>query len=188
MLGLVGMFVLIAVAVGMFIHSGMKLERFKSLEQGFQLPYALKTELQRSQVLYAPTYRFSLITGVCLCVLSPTFIFATAYVNDDFTPYGVAAFLLIAAVAVFLFVYYGNIQGAYTKLLRESHITAEKKEEERIMGAVGAVMWPLATAVFLFTGFVYHRWDVNWAIFPITGILFGMFSNVYHILKRKNVS
>ncbi|MEK4352023.1 hypothetical protein MKX41_14330 [Paenibacillus sp. FSL R5-0475] len=49
-------------------------------------------------------------------------------------------------------------------------------------------MWPLATAIFLFTGFVYGRWDVNWAVFSITGILSGMFSNVYHILKRKNVS
>ncbi|UVI33856.1 hypothetical protein [Paenibacillus spongiae] len=89
MLGLVGMFMLFTVAVGMFIHSGIKLAGFKSLEQGFQLPYALKMELQRSQVLYAPTYRFSLITGVCLRVLSPALIFAAAYVNDDFTPFGV---------------------------------------------------------------------------------------------------
>jgi len=151
LLGLVGMFVLFAVAVGMFIHSGMKLKRFKNLEQAFQLPYALKMELQHSQVLYAPTYRLSLIMGVCLCVLSPAFIFVAAYVNDDFTPYGVAAFLLMAAVAVFLFFFYGNIQGAYTKLLEEPYIAAEKKEEERIAGAVGAVVWPLATVVFLFT-------------------------------------
>ncbi|WP_218640908.1 hypothetical protein [Paenibacillus odorifer] len=46
----------------------------------------------------------------------------------------------------------------------------------------------MATAIFLFTGFVYGRWDVNWAVFPIAGILSGMFSNVYHILKRKKVS
>lgn len=188
MLGLVGLFVLAAAAVGMFIYSGMKLERFKSLEQGFQLSYALKAELQRSKVLYAPTYRFSLIMGVCLCVLSPVLIFATAYINDNFTPYGVAAFLLIAAVAVFLFVYYGNIQGAYTKLLEDPYIAAKKKEEERVVGVVGAVVWPLATAVFLFSGFVYHRWDINWAIFPITGILYGMFSNVYQTLNRKDVS
>ncbi|MGE7612860.1 permease prefix domain 1-containing protein [Paenibacillus sp. NPDC101420] len=188
MLGMVGMFVLVAVAVGMFIHSGMKLERFESLEQGFQLPYALKTALQRSQALYAPTYRLALIVGVCLCVLSPTFIFATSYVNDDYAPYGVAAFLFIAAVAVFLFIYYGNIQGTYTKLLEEPNITAEKQEENRFVGVVGAVLWPLATAIFLFTGFVYGRWDVNWAVFPIAGILSGMFSNVYHILKRKKVS
>jgi hypothetical protein len=43
-------------------------------------------------------------------------------------------------------------------------------------------------AVFLFTGFVYHRWDVNWAIYPITGILHGMLNNVYRILNRGKVS
>lgn len=188
MLGLVGMFAMIAAAVGLFIYSGMKLNHFKNMEQGFQLPYMLKMELQRSKELYAPTYRFSLIMGVCLCVLSPSLIFAAAYVNDSVASYGVAAFLLMAAVAVFIFVYYGNIQGAYTKLLEEPYIAAEKKEEERIMGMVGAVVWPLATVVFLFTGFVYHRWDVNWAVFPITGILYGMFSNVYQNLNRKNAS
>lgn len=189
LLGLIGMFVLIAVAVGMFIYSGMKLERFKNLEQGFQLPFALKSELQHSQNQFAMTYRISVIMGVCLCVLSPVFIFAATFINDDSTPYGVAVFLLTTALAVFLFVYYGNIQGAYTKLLHGSRISsAEKKEDERIIGAIAAIVWPLATAVFLFTGFVYQRWDINWAIFPITGILFGMFSSVYHILKRKDVS
>ncbi|MNY74249.1 hypothetical protein D3C86_2132340 [compost metagenome] len=53
MLGLVGMFVLIAAAVGMFIHSGMRLEH------------------QCSQAHYAQTYRFSLIMRVCPCVLPP---------------------------------------------------------------------------------------------------------------------
>ncbi|HIW33902.1 MAG TPA: hypothetical protein IAA29_14060 [Candidatus Paenibacillus intestinavium] len=191
LLGLVGMFVLIAVAVGMFIYSGMKLERFKSLDQGIKIPYALKTTLERSRVLYEPTYRFSLITGVCLCVLSPVFIIATTYINDDYSPYGVVVLLLSIAIAVFLFVYYGNIQGAYTKLLEEPRhaiVRQEKKEVDRIVGAVAAIVWPLATVVFLFSGFVYQRWDINWAIFPITGILFGMFSNFYHILKRQEVS
>ncbi|MFB9276190.1 hypothetical protein [Cohnella cellulosilytica] len=187
MLGLIGMFVLFAAAVGMFIHSGMKLSRFDNLERDFRLPYAFKAALQRTQFHFARTYRLALITGVCLCVLSPIFIFAMSYVDDDLTPYGVSAFLVSAAVAVFLFIYYGNIQGAYTKLLEEPHITEEKKEGERVIGAVNALLWPLATAVFLFTGFVYQRWDVNWAVFPITGILVGMSSSVYQILKRKNV-
>ncbi|MCR8656485.1 permease prefix domain 1-containing protein [Paenibacillus endoradicis] len=189
LLGLIGMFVLIAVAVGMFIYSGMRLDRFKNLEQGFQLPYSLKTDLQRGQNLFALTYRISVIMGVCLCVLSPTLIIAATFINDDLILYGVSAFLVTVALAVFLFVYYGNIQGAYTKLLEEQQTSkAEKKESERIIGAVAGIVWPLATVVFLFTGFVYQRWDINWAIFPITAILFGMFSNVYHIMKRKKVS
>ncbi|KAG2962696.1 hypothetical protein PC120_g27638 [Phytophthora cactorum] len=188
LLGLIGMFVLIAIAVGMFIHSGMKLNRFKYMEKGFQLPYALKMSLQRSQAHFALTYRVSIITGVSLCVLSPSFIFAGAYINDDYASYGVSVFMLMAAVGVFLFIYYGNIQGAYTKLLEEHHMTAEKKEEVRVVRAVEAIVWPLATAIFLFTGFVFQRWDINWAIFPITGVLSGSFSNVYHIMKRKNPS
>ncbi|MIP45576.1 hypothetical protein C3578_26445 [Salmonella enterica] len=188
LLGLIGMFVLIAIAVGMFIHSGMKLNRFKYMEKGFQLPYALKMSLQRSQAHFALTYRVSIITGVGLCVLSPSFIFAGAYINDDYASYGVSVFMLMAAVGVFLFIYYGNIQGAYTKLLEEHHMTAEKKEEVRVVRAVEAIVWPLATAIFLFTGFVFQRWDINWAIFPITGVLSGSFSNVYHIMKRKNPS
>lgn len=129
MLGLIGMFMLAAVGVVMFINSGMKLHRFKSLEQEFKLPYALKMEIRQAQAFFAPTYRFSLFTGVCLCVLSPILIFAFIYVNDDFGPYGVAIFLLSAAVAVFLLVYYGNIQGAYTKLLEGTILAAAKKEE-----------------------------------------------------------
>lgn len=184
-LGLIAMFILITVAIGMFIYSGMKLNRFKYLEQGFQLPYSLKLEVQRSQSLFAPTYRFSLIMGVCLCVLSPALIIGTVFVNEELTIYGVAALLLMIAMAVFLFVYYGNIHGAYAKLLEDQYVAAREKEEERVMGAVGAIIWPLTVVVFLITGFVFNLWHINWIVFPVVGILHGMLSNIYQSANRK---
>ena len=187
-IGLIGMFLLVAVAVGMFIHSGMKLERFSYLEEGFQLPYTLKQNLQRNQANFALTYRVALITGVSLCILAPALIFAAAYLNDRYAPYGVSSFMVMAGVGVFLFVYYGNTQGAYTTLLEEHHLTAEKKEEVRAVKAVEAVIWPLTIAIFLFTGFVMHRWDINWVVFPIAGVLSGSFGNLYHIMKDRNPS
>lgn len=188
LVGLIGMFVLITVAIGMFIYSGMKLNRFKHLEQSFHLSHALKMEVQRSQSLFAPTYRFSLIMGVCLCVLSPAVIVAITFINDELTIYGVAALLLMIAMAVFLFVYYGNIHGAYAKLLEDQYMAARQKEEERVMGAVGAIIWPLTVVVFLITGFVFNLWHINWIVFPIVGILHGMLSNVYQNLNNKKVS
>ncbi|WP_139168902.1 permease prefix domain 1-containing protein [Paenibacillus polysaccharolyticus] len=187
-IGMSGMFVLAAVAVGMFIYSGMKLGRFEYMEKGFQLPRSLLMTIQRSKVSFALTYRVALITGVCLCILSPVFIFAGAYVNDTYAAYGVSTLLATAGIGVFLFVYYGNIQGSYTTLLEDQHLNAAKREEARAVRAVEAVVWPLATAFFLFTGFVYQRWDINWAIFPIVGILSGSFSNVYHMMKNKKPS
>ena len=89
---------------------------------------------------------------------------------------------------MFLFVQYGNIQGAYTTLLQEPALAAEIKEEERVMGLIGSIIWPLTIAVFLFTGFVYGRWDINWVLFPIVGILHGVMNNVYRVVKGKDVS
>lgn len=183
-IGMSGMFVLAAVAVGMFIYSGMKLGRFEYMEKGFQLPRSLLMTIQRSKVSFALTYRVALITGVCLCILSPVFIFAGAYVNDTYAAYGVSALLATAGIGVFLFVYYGNIQGSYTTLLEEQHLnTARRKQETRVGQAVGVMIWPLATAFFLFTGLVYQRWDINWAIFPIVGILSGYISYYYENKK-----
>ncbi|GGH66252.1 hypothetical protein GCM10008014_46460 [Paenibacillus silvae] len=187
-LGMSGLFVLVAIAVGMFIYSGMKLGRFDYIEKEFQLPRTLLMTLQRSKASFALTYRVALITGVCLCILSPVFVFAGAYLNDTYAVYGTSALLATAGIGVFLFIYYGNIQGAYTKLLEYQHLNAAKREEARVERAVGAIVWPLATAFFLFTGFVYQRWDINWAIFPIVGILSGSFSNVYHLVKDKKSS
>ncbi|WP_272038437.1 permease prefix domain 1-containing protein [Paenibacillus sp. JJ-100] len=187
-LGISGMFILVAVAVGMFIYSGMKLGRFDYMEEEFKLPRSLLMSIQRSKASFALTYRVALITGVCLCILSPVFIFAGAYVNDTYAAYGVSALLAMAGTGVFLFVYYGNIQSSYTTLLEDQHLSEAKREEVRAVRAVEAVVWPLATAIFLFTGFVYQRWDINWAIFPIVGILSGSFSNVYHIMKNKKPS
>ncbi|WKL04271.1 hypothetical protein Q0F98_14660 [Paenibacillus amylolyticus] len=130
------MFVLIAIAVGMFIHSGMKLERFSYMEKGFQLPYTLKMSIQHSRESFALTYRIAIITGVCLCILSPVFIFAASSINDNYASYGVSAFMVMAGVGAFLFVYYGNIQGAYTNLLEKHQLTVDKKQEVKVVRAV----------------------------------------------------
>ncbi|MFD1910303.1 hypothetical protein ACFSQ7_49680 [Paenibacillus rhizoplanae] len=122
--------------------------------------------------------------------MSPIAIFVSSAFGDEYSSYGVAVLLIIVAVAVFLFVYYGNIRGAYQRLLKTGDFSEEKqeekKEEDRIVGAVAAIIWPLVTCVFfLVSGFVFDQWEINWIVFPLTGILFGVFSSVYNMFKKK---
>jgi len=187
LVGLIVMFLFISAAVGMFIYSYMKLERFKYLERGFQLSKQLQLELQRSKENFAPTYRFSLIMGVCLLILSPAFIFTAIYMNENLAPYGISVFLMIVAIAVFLFVYYGNIQGVYTKLLRNSNITLEEKEGHSGLESVHSIIWPVAVAIFLITGAIFKRWDINWVIFPVTALISGVLGN-FQKKNRKDVT
>jgi uncharacterized membrane protein len=65
-------------------------------------------------------------------------------------------------------------------------VLPKKRKEDKVIGAVAACIWPLAVAAFLFCGFVYDLWHIAWIIFPIVGILFGMFSAVYSIITDKD--
>ncbi|SDD17662.1 hypothetical protein SAMN02799630_02325 [Paenibacillus sp. UNCCL117] len=185
LVGLVVMFVLVALAVCLFIYSGMKLERFKYMQAGFELPYHLRAYIMQKKEAFNATYTLSLITGVCLCVLSPVAIFMGSAFGDNGGSYGVVILLAMVAVAVFLFTYYGSIRGAYSQLLKTGEFSEAKKEENRVIGAVAGIVWPLATCIFLISGLVYEQWHINWIVFPITGLLFGVFGAVYSLLKKK---
>ena len=188
MIGMVCLFILLVPAIAMFIYSGMKMEKYKYIQAGFSLSYHLQGDIQQKQSSFAATYMLSLIMGVSLCVLSPVAIFVASAFGEDASSYGVVVLLAVVAVAVFLFVYYGNIRGAYQMLLKTGDFSKEKQEEDRVIGAVASIVWPLVTCVFLVSGFVYDLWHINWIVFPVTGILFGVFSSAYNLLKGKDAA
>lgn len=184
-IGLIPLFILIAVAVAIFIYSGMNFERYEYIEKGVNLPAGMKSELQKKYDEFSPTYSKSLIIGVCLLILSPTALFITSAMDGDMSTYGVVILLCIVAFTVPDFIYFGSIRESYSALLKIGEYTIEKKEENKAVSAAAAIVWPLAAMIYLFCGFVYHMWGTAWVIFPITGILYGIFCSVYSIVKDK---
>ncbi|WP_159881907.1 permease prefix domain 1-containing protein [Paenibacillus puerhi] len=185
MSGLIGMLLLVAPAIGLFIYSGRELEKYSFIKEGFALPDYLQAIIRHRQSAFNATYTLSLVTGVCLCVLSPVAIFVASVFGGYASSYGVVVMLAVIACAVFLFVYYGSVKESYSILLKTGEFSKEKKEENRVMGAIGAIVWPLAVCIFLISGLVYQQWHINWIIFPITGILFGVCGSVYNTFKTK---
>jgi hypothetical protein len=185
-LGLITMFLFLVPAIAIFIYSGLKLEKYKHLQGEFILSASLKAMLRQKQSAFTPQYSRALITGVCMAVLSPVAIFIASILGDDESSYGVSVMLPIVGIAVFLFIYYGNIRESHNQLMQTGDFTKEKKEENRVIGAVASIVWPLATVIFLASGFIFDKWHINWVVFPITGILFGTFCGAYSILKSKD--
>jgi hypothetical protein len=186
--GLILLFLLIATAVGIFIFSGMNFERYQFMEEGVRLPMGLAADLKKRHEAFNPTFYLCVIVGVCLCIISPVSLFLSSMISDDATEYGVSILLVIIAIAVFLFISSGTVRESYEKLLQIGESAPKKlKKEDKVIGAVAACVWPLAVVVFLFCGFVYNLWYIAWVVFPITGILFGMFSAVYSIVTDKDV-
>lgn len=182
-LSLIPLFLLVAVAVGIFIFSGMNFEKYKHIENGVTLPVGVKAEIQKMYDNFNRTYFISVIAGVCIIILSPVALFLTS-LNDNMSSYGVVIMLGIVAVAVYNFIYFGCIRESYSRLLRIGDYapTKPQRKEDKVIGAVASIVWPLAFSIFLFCGFVYDLWGKAWVVFPITGVLFGMFCAAYSII------
>lgn len=188
MLGLIPLFIMVAIAVGLFIYSGTMVEKYKYLEYGFNLPAHLKNELKQRHQGYNSTYTLSVIIGVSLCILSPAVIFISSLFGEDAIVYGVVGLLIMVAMAVYIFIYFGKIKENYKRLLcldEYSKPYKQKQEEQRAINIVASIVWPIAVVIFLISGFIFNKWGVNWIIFPIVGIIFGAFSAAYGALKQK---
>ena len=117
-----------------------------------------------------------------MLILSPITLIVAA-IGDGSVLYGVVVLLAMVAIAVYILSYFGMQKDAYEKLLKINEYSKQTKEQDRVISAISAVIWPLAVIIFLVSGFVYEMWGINWIIFPVTGLLFAMFSQAYKILK-----
>ena len=183
MLGLLGFFTLVIPAVAIFIYTGMKMERYEHLKGHLELAPGTKRNLEMEYNSFAPTHMKSTIIGVCLIIFAALPLLTMSAISDDLSTYGLVATISIAAAGIFTLIYFGTIKEGYSMLLRIGDFTKEKIENDKVIGAVAAVVWPIAVCIFLIAGFLYNLWHISWIIFPITGLLFGIFCSVYSSMK-----
>lgn len=178
--------VMIIPAVGLFIYSDTLLKKYKFIELAkFELDSKTKYILQEEVNTFAPKRTLSTIIGVSLCILSAVVLLIVSGFDSSYSSYGVSLLLIIVSIAVFIFIYFGGIQNSYDKLLKSGDFAFEEKQNDKVLKAVSAIVWPIIVCIFLLSGFLYNMWYINWIVFPITGILFGAFSSLYSILKNK---
>lgn len=187
-IGLIPLLLFVTIAVGMFIIADSMMKKFSFTQSDFHIQLHEKERLEQENQQFQQTHVRTTITGVALCILAPMILIISSVFHDNASVYGVVLLLLMVTIAVFLFIYYGRIKEGYNTLLHlEEHAIPKKvqKKEDKVIGAVASIIWPLAVIVFLISGLVYHQWHINWIVFPITGLLFAMFSGAYSIWKRE---
>ena len=185
-LALIPMFLCIMSGVGILIYGGMRMEPYKTLEDRMLIAPASHARLQSGYETLREPYMKSVIAGVCLCVISPVPLFVVSTLGYRMEAYGVPLLLFLVACGVYILIRDSMHRSSYQKLLKIEEYAPVKTKENKVVGAVASVVWPLAVAVFLFLGFVYNLWGVAWIIFPILGLLFGIFSSVYTMLHGKD--
>lgn len=187
-LSLIPFFLMIAIAVGMFIVLGMKEDQYKLEYRSITLERSTRNYLQKEKREFQPRFAKAIASGVALCVLAPvTLLISTLFLGDE-NGLSVAFLLSFVASGVFLFVFYGILYSTYERLLAEGDYTPEKLKVEKVSENIAGIVFPIAGGIYVVSGFLFDAWGTAWIIFPIAGISFAIFSAVYHsylTMKRK---
>lgn len=186
-LGVTILLILVAAGVAALILSGMKLEKYEYLEkEEISLQYGVGGIVAKRKEDFAAVFRTCVTIGVVLCILGVTPIMVAAGYDapDLVLIYCTAGLLVILAVAVFLFVWSGCIQGSFRKLLQEGDYTPEKKSVHKKTSFFPGIYWCLVTAVFLCSGFYTDGWKYAGLIWPVAALLFVVIQGILNAVAN----
>lgn len=189
-IGLVTLFILVAIAVFLFITSSSKLKKFEFLEKEiFETAYGVTGMVKEKQKEYAETHTRRLSLGVMLCILSVIPLISLSIIFEDIeyiATSSVSLLLLIVSVGVNLIVRTCIIEGGFQKLLQENDYSAKQKSEKTFLSPFETIYWIVVLAGYLTWSFVTNRWDLTWIVWPIAGVLYVVFAEILKMLNQKN--
>lgn len=187
--GIIGMFLLDAVAVGLFIWAGTMFSLQKKRLNGRPLSESAKRFAQETTDTYQRQFSAGLIVGIMICIVAliPPILstYLSHFISDDA---GGALFLIIAGLGTYLIVYvainYSQIK-RYTDATavpdpephlhhshRDNFHTSQHHRNQRARQDIALfrqVYWPLILVTYFLVSFLFHTWTYSWVIFIIGG-------------------
>ena len=174
MLGTAVLLLVVAMAAVVLIASSMEEEHFRKKNPVIPDFYTEKQKEQfhRRYIWYIAGGVGAILLGVVLTVL----VFTVIPEREPYESSMGALFLMIVACSVYFLIYGGMLEDKYNiaKYNRQNNPTPEDRERRRRASTVCAVIMLLATAVFLFLGLTYYRWELAAVIYPVGGVLCGV--------------
>ncbi|MBQ8116558.1 MAG: hypothetical protein IJ147_00615 [Lachnospiraceae bacterium] len=186
-IGAIGLFIMIAVAVALFIISGIQAGRYDHLRQeDYTLETASAAAVTERRNRFRTPYAIILSLGIMLCILSPTPAIVLEEMSSRLNPdlvdtLSAVGLFLFVGLGVFLIVVSNITMNGYKDLLNlhdstghSSHNTGKRDGIHYTNPTVSAVMsvyWPTVTCIYLMWSFLTFNWHITWIIWPVTGIL-----------------
>lgn len=186
--GLVVLLALVAAAVAVFIHAGLKLKPFEYLErEPIETEYGVSGMVRERRSAYEQTRTRSLILGVALCICSviPLFLALAVDESDFVSACMIGVLLVLVAAGVYTLISGSLPAAAMDALLEEGDSSRAQKRRERRTGPWTSAYWLVAVAVFLAWSFPTGSWNRTWIVWPIAGVLFPVYLLVVNKLTDR---
>lgn len=174
----------IAVAVFIFILRGMEYDAFK--KEHPQVNAVYDSEKSKKFIKKFNTSMACLVAGiiadtvflVIFSSLTEADIISAAN-KDCVYCYITAAFLLVLAFIVGGLVYLGIQHGKYDVSEYNKQNKNDSSPRNRLRDGLCSTVMLLATAIYLFVGFVFNYWHPSWIVFPLGGLICAIINVIF---------
>lgn len=177
-LGVIFLFLVVAVAVGIFIYTGSFMKKFAYMEKEcLDTEYGVDGMVKEKREIDRPKTTKQLIIGVILCIVSvvPVCVWDVIFGESYFEDVGALFFFGFVAAGVYNIVKSAVVNGGYNVLLEEDSYTRQKKQKQfksfKESSVVMGVYWSIVTALYLGYSFITFNWHNSWVIWPVAAIL-----------------
>ena len=184
--GMIFLFVMVALAVFTFITYGIQESRMEHFEkENFETAYGVNGMVKEKRRDYEGTFARGISFGVVFCILAalPLIIAGTMGASDFVCCSLVGLLLLMVASGVNMMIRVGMIKSSYDTLLQEGEFSAEEKLAKKKSEPFAGAYWCLVTAIFLGWSFWTMNWSTTWIVWPVAGVLFAALSAIFRIRK-----
>ena len=184
--GMIFLFVMVALAVFTFITYGIRESRMEHFEkENFETAYGVTGMVKEKRRDYEGTFARGISFGVVFCILAalPLIIAGTMGASDFVCCSLVGLLLLMVAAGVNMMIRVGMIKSSYDTLLQEGEFSAEEKLAQKKSEPFAGAYWCLVTAIYLGWSFWTMNWSATWIVWPVAGVLFAALSAIFRIKK-----
>lgn len=188
-LGMVILFLMVAVGVAILILNGMKLSKYEFLEKELldvdaDVIETVKIEREAQE----PAFRTGIAIGVMLCIggLIPLFGAIALSAADFVMVCCVGLLLACIGIGVFIMICVGSVHEACQKLLQEGDYTPELKSLHKKTSFFPGIYWCTVTAIYLGWSFMTNDWSRTWIIWPVAGVLYAAVNGIiWSVVKNR---
>lgn len=193
-IGAPALFLMVAIAVGLFITSGIASDKYDDYKKSqLILDYGTKTLMTEEYEKFNKVFGTKIAVGVACCIISVIPVGVVDEILGGTSLEWIAeicatSVLAFVSAGVFLFITAGIKQGAYEVLLGKGDYSPEKlakKKNSKLIRLIGAIYWPVMVAIYLAWSFITNDWGFTWIIWPVAGVVFGGISAVISIAQEK---
>ena len=190
--GLLFLFTMIGLAVGLFVFSGLLMDKWAYLQKlPCSIDFATAEYVHNEKENYRMTGALQLTVGIMLCVVCfvPLVVMESFFGRGLFEGVGVVILFVMVGLGVCFIITSSVRNEAYKEVLKVNKAGTmgaafvlsqkEKKYTNKTVEAIMSVYWPTVTCIYLCWSFLTMNWHITWVVWVIAGLIETFVKNLF---------